>query len=219
MKENILPPQTAYRRRLSDMLDLTYELEGLLHIGVTRSEVPQRLNQLIVAKLNAIIELADEPASPEELAPAQYMEPSSEVEPEHYDEPEPEIEVTPMIEAEPESYTDPEPEPYIEPEPESYIEPETYKRPDTEPFIDPEPEVEEKPVPERGRLFSINDRFLYARELFGGDVRNFDRAINDVITFDSYDEAEEYFVSEWGMDPESPRAIKFLGTINQLFHG
>lgn len=179
-EEKILPPQTAYRRRLSEMLDLTYELEGLLHIGVSRSEVPQRLNQLIVSKLNAIIAIADNPATPEELA------------------------------REDQAYSLEEEDPEFIPQP-------LFK--DEEDVKEPTEEHEVQPAvhQERGRLFSINDRFLYARELFGGELSNFDRAMNDVITLDSYDEAEEYFISEWGFDPDSPTAIKFLGTISHLF--
>ncbi|MDE5924972.1 MAG: hypothetical protein K2G75_06585, partial [Muribaculaceae bacterium] len=63
-----IPVKNAYRRRLSEMLDLTYELEGLLQMGATRPAVPARLNQLIVNKINAIVALADAPATPEETA-------------------------------------------------------------------------------------------------------------------------------------------------------
>ncbi|MDE6558490.1 MAG: hypothetical protein K2K29_01205, partial [Muribaculaceae bacterium] len=64
---NTIPAPDAYRKRLSEMLDLTYELEGLLHIGVARSSVPPRLNQLIVDKINSLVALADAPAETEGL--------------------------------------------------------------------------------------------------------------------------------------------------------
>lgn len=166
-----LPPQTAYRKRLSGMLDLTYELEGLLHIGVTRSSVPPHLNQLIVNKLNALVALADEPVRPEELEAPAVEAPA----PPSYDE-EPEL-------------------PSAAPEEENV-----------------------RDIPEkRGALFSVNDRFLFTREMFGGELKNFDAAINELVTLDSVDEAEEYLSSEWNIDPENPVAIRFLGIISGLY--
>lgn len=193
---NFLPPQTAYRRRLSEMLDLTYELEGLLHIGVTRSALPPRLNQLIVAKLNAIVALADDPATPDELAREDsyagnpIAEDSSQV---------------PLAEESVLQYAEPEDEHAGE------IEGEDEMTGDVE-----TPEAHAEPR-NRGRLFSINDRFLYARELFGGKLENFDAAINEIITLDSYDEAEDYLVSEWDIDPESSYGMRFLAVISKLF--
>ena len=204
MSEKIFPPQTPYRRRLSDMLDLTYELEGLLHIGVTRSEVPQRLNQLIVAKLNAIVALADNPATPEELANDDNAHSLSE-------DSEPSV---PETVGEDDSDDVQEEDDVVQ---EEDLEREAAPDPVSHSAGDHSENDSREVRSERGRLFSINDRFFYARELFGGELNNFDAAINEVITFDSYEEAEEYFISEWGFDPESPTAIKFLGVISHLF--
>ncbi|MDE6235493.1 MAG: hypothetical protein K2M56_07070 [Muribaculaceae bacterium] len=251
-KDKILPPQTAYRKRLSDMLDLTYELEGLLHIGVTRSAVPPRLNQLIVDKLNAIVALADEPATPEELgvvAEAVTIASPEIVTPDTNESQDPSVTAGSVTEAsatdfsvtdtsvmdasvieeevsEPETAVIEQPEPEEESEEESeeinnHLDDEDGATDDGADYeIEETAEDEEKisaPAPQRGRLFSINDRFLYARELFGGDLKNFDRAIDEIITLDSYDEAEEYLVTEWDLDPESPSGMKFLSIISKLF--
>ena len=247
-KDKILPPQTAYRKRLSDMLDLTYELEGLLHIGVTRSAVPPRLNQLIVDKLNAIVALADETATPEELgvvAEAVTIASQEIVTPDTNESKETSVTAGSVAEA---SATDfsvtdtsimgasvieeevSEPETtVIEPseseeeseEIDDHLDDEDGATDDGADYeIEETAEDEEKisaPAPQRGRLFSINDRFLYARELFGGDLKNFDMAIDEIITLDSYDEAEEYLVTEWDLDPESPSGMKFLSIISKLF--
>ncbi len=335
--ERILPPQTAYRRRLSEMLDLTYELEGLLHIGVTRSAVPSRLNQLIVNKLNALVTLADAPATPEEVSgqdvsgrteegvsevggesnegpgegpdkvigqsferPEDREHMSAEIEgtgmsenagPDHPEIKEEEEEIEePQFEeeeVEEEEYEEEEEDPedvypeegdfeeedsdddesmieevekdvqepvqadspkntsvteldaiiagggYYEPgayvDPEGYVEVDdsfpTMERPGRNRDLrqeSPKKETQKKvaagnPERSRGRLFSINDRFLFAREIFGGNLKNFDRCMDEIITLDSYDEAEEYMIDEWNLDAETPGGIRFLSIISKLF--
>lgn len=64
-------------------------------------------------------------------------------------------------------------------------------------------------------VFSINDRFLYSRELFGGRVADFESALKDVAGMESYEEAEEYFYTEWNLDPESPVVKGFLDVISK----
>ena len=66
-------------------------------------------------------------------------------------------------------------------------------------------------------VFSINDRFLYSRELFGGKVADFESALKDVAGMESYEEAEEYFYTEWNLDPESPIVHGFLEVIANYF--
>lgn len=312
--ERILPPQTAYRRRLSEMLDLTYELEGLLHIGVTRSAVPPRLNQLIVDKLNALVTLADAPARPEELevpdsgiesdvsplapsaednsgiegskcpvfvqedtekhdemsenpgeeelveteddptsgavstAVAEEKEDVAENEEDIEDdieiengiesedvieEDEDKVEVAPEIKEEIDSESQvkdsiPELDAIIGGsgyyEPGAYVDPGAYVEVDESfPTMErtrPRPRPESgsvNPLRNRGRLFSINDRFLFAREIFGGSLKNFDKCMNELITLDSYDEAEEYMMDEWNLDPERSEGIRFLSIISKLY--
>ncbi|MDE6271847.1 MAG: hypothetical protein K2M31_02430 [Muribaculaceae bacterium] len=318
-QERILPPQTAYRRRLSEMLDLTYELEGLLHIGVTRSAVPPRLNQLIVAKLNALVTLADEPAKPEELEEIGFSYPmesageeetsgieeslqvrvdndsdeieadindaekvdsdasqedieesiekiedeedvtedeiqedpdeekeeakeeilhveEEEIEDEDYDEKEDLVKEETGIEEQPEDddnheefsaadTTIPELDNIIKGsgyyEPGAYVDPEAYVEVDDDfPKMErprrvaPKKEVAPR---SRGRLFSINDRFLFSREIFGGNLKDFDKCMDEIIMLDSYDEAEEYMMDEWNLDLESKEGISFMAKISKLF--
>lgn len=234
---NNYPPQDAYRRRLADMLDLTYELEGLLHIGVNSNSVPSRLNQLIVNKLNALIELADAPAEPEEPTPS-TDEYNAEDAPAPTDITDADVETQDIASTEqfigqftgqfPEDETDPTDMTDIT-DPEigtQYIAsaeqfPEQFPEQTTEQLTEQSPDEgsdSTEPAPkEKGRLFSINDRFLFAREVFGGKLANFDTAIDEIITLDSYDEAEEYMISEWNLDPESSEGIRFLAVIAKLF--
>lgn len=245
-----IPVKSAYRQRLSEMLDLTYELEGLLHIGISRSAVPPRLNHLIVSKLNAIVALADEPPAPHEHSaaapPVQGAEP-----PEEDKTPDPEFTGFPEASEEPVAETGYYADDSEEEEPQSvdgirdrrhsHARPPMPEAPREAPAEDSVPATETEADPQTplqapaapaessvapagrpaqkggGRLFSINDRFLYARELFGGKVADFDRAINEVITLDSPEETEEYFISEWNFDPENPVAVEFLDTIKRIF--
>ena len=66
-------------------------------------------------------------------------------------------------------------------------------------------------------VFSINDRFLYSRELFGGRVADFEAALKEVASMESFEEAEEYLTSEWGLDPESQTVADFLAVISNYF--
>lgn len=206
-----LPAQSAYRQRLSEMLDLTYELEGLLHIGVSRSMVPPRLNHLIVNKLNAIVALADEPPAPsgKEMKESVDAPACEKAEDESIEE-----EAAPSAVESRDGFYEEE----IEEEPIQKVVPRSV----AEPLAAPLPEEAKKNdaprlAPAGGRLFSINDRFLYARELFNGRVADFDKAINVAITLDSPEEAEEYFTSEYNFNLENPMAVEFLEKIKTIY--
>lgn len=66
-------------------------------------------------------------------------------------------------------------------------------------------------------VFSLNDRFLYIREYFNGDAKAFDKAINRLDRFDAYRDAENYFVDEVGVDPETDEGKAFLESIRKVF--
>ena len=68
-------------------------------------------------------------------------------------------------------------------------------------------------------VFSLNDRFLYTRELFKGDASAFNEAINKITTFDNYEEAESYFTESLELDPERSETDKaFLKMIKAAFN-
>ena len=73
------------------------------------------------------------------------------------------------------------------------------------------------PLSDTAPLFSLNDKFIYIRELFGGDEKLFDKAMDNVAAFDSYDEAEGYFLSEYDWDPDNSVASGFLKSIGGYF--
>lgn len=251
------PVQSAYRQRLSDMLDLTYELEGLLHIGIGRSMVPPRLNHLIVSKLNAIVALADDEGASEtavEVSPesahipeeAPAIEEATEISAAENDEEGPDFSDSSAVSdfsdssevsdfSDNSDFSDSSDFPGdAENQEEGYYAEEEEERPIAVKVIDMSEKVQENmndaasvsaaklkeeksAQPSGGRIFSINDRFLYSRELFGGKVADFDEAINTVITMDTPEEAEEYFLSEWDFDIENSTAQEFLEKIKTIF--
>lgn len=66
-------------------------------------------------------------------------------------------------------------------------------------------------------VFTLNDRFLFTRELFGGRRELFDRAMVDLAGMDSYEEAEDFFLYQHGMNPDDPNVGRFLNTVARLF--
>ena len=63
--------------------------------------------------------------------------------------------------------------------------------------------------------FSLNDRFLYARELFGGNMKTFDSAVDFIEGVDDYALIEEYFFNELGWDPENANVGAFMEIIRK----
>ena len=113
---------------------------------------------------------------------------------------------------EPEAEPDPleEPEPLDEPEP----------RTATETGAHGTPEREGAPglvAAQLRRIFSLNDLFLFRRELFQGSQVLFDRALEDVGTCSSAPQARELLIDRYAIDPKRPEAKEFLNVIGSLF--
>lgn len=172
---------------IQDLLDITYELEGLLHLATARADdIPASLPALIgnkIAELSEYIATAE----PEPEMPALS------------DEPEP-LQTYAAVGPEPE----PEPEPEQEPEPEHEPEPEPEK-----PTVTAKPK-QAAPAAKPSPAFSLNDRFLFTRELFKGDRSGFDDAVSRLPLMDSYEEAEQFFADEYGFDLENPTVADFM---------
>ncbi len=68
------------------------------------------------------------------------------------------------------------------------------------------------------RVFTINDRFRFRRELFGNSDVEMNDAINLVEAMQSYAEAEEYFYDMLNWNRESPEVIDFMAIIRNHFY-
>lgn len=73
--------------------------------------------------------------------------------------------------------------------------------------------LEKKNLSDFKKAFSLNDRFRFRRELFGGNEEKMNQAITDLNGINSYEESVEYLnnVLNWNLEDESVTAfIKLL---------
>lgn len=182
-----------------------------------------------------IVDMMQHPADPEvevelvypeeEEAAADMPEAVEEQAPEAPAEPAP-VEVIPAPEPEEQAVQEPAPEPVAEPEPEP--------APIAEPVVEapvPEPEpAKEAPkprVPQQTSLFgaavtdirqavSIGDRFLFQRELFGGNGEKLQQALSELNVLHSFDEAVNA-IEKFGWDKQSPTYELFINVLHRRF--
>ena len=122
-------------------------------------------------------------------------------------------------EPEPESIQLPTPEPEPEPEPDTESKPETV--PVSETVSEPQPEPEKKafriaPAALR-QAFSINDAFLFRREIFGGSKESFDEALAHMANLNSRRALQEYLVEDLGLNLNESPGREFYDTLEVFF--
>ena len=136
----------------------------------------------------------------------------------------------------------PEPDPELVPEaedepiaPESFIEEDTLPEPEDEMPLPPLPTdfpevIEEPAAPIRvdekfqrnlskdiRKAFSVNDRFLYQRELFAGSASAMDTALDHIEMMSSYGNAELYFYSQLHWDRENEVVQDFMNIVRNHY--
>ena len=67
------------------------------------------------------------------------------------------------------------------------------------------------------RGISLNDRFLFQRELFGNDPQKMNEAIHTLGTFTTYEEAEAYAQATYPWDFNDPTVGEFLQVVRKGF--
>lgn len=210
-------------KELKQLLDSTYELEGLLTLALSRTGAPDRVHRLIESKAYAIADQAALAASPqqegEDMAPDEAAEAvSAEFEMrEDADEPEPESKSQPSASPIIMNETAPEPAPLPEPK-KPMAKPTEMTRREEQPMTG----IEEQPEATKRRkglrnCFSLNDRFLFRRELFGGDDAEFNAAIDRLAGFNSLSEAEDYIYNELQFDPDSEAVKSYIGILENYY--
>ena len=192
---------------IQEALDLTYEFEGLLDITLLRDEIPERMLQGIKDKASRIYSLAEsidaeedngDVAAPQDETSVPHEEGHAPAQMAREEAPTAAVEEdTAMYEIDDEMVDE------IEERGGERIVPEKIEHGGAE--------KKNKPA------FSVNDRFLYSRELFGGKLEDFERAMNEVAALENYEEAEEYFYAEWDFDPENPVVEDFMLRISRYF--
>lgn len=63
------------------------------------------------------------------------------------------------------------------------------------------------------RTFSINDRYLYSRELFGGNMQRFQDALAGMSRMPDFAHALEYMTGTLGLDLSMPVAKEFADRV------
>lgn len=217
------------KEELNRLLDSIYELEGLVHLAISRDDEPAMLPELIVRKsreLNMLArqtagleELSSEPEASEKVQPVEPLhQESEEVEPLRQeseevvshdtwmsDEEQPPIPVISPVDI---TEEDEEPAPSaaekVSCESEKKSEKKAYGFDD---YVEP-----------RGRLvFSVNDRYRFKRELFKSSDVEFNTTLSLVASMDGYEEAEDYFLNELQWDEKSPDVIDFLEILKNYY--
>lgn len=190
------------KESLRRMLELTYELEGLLDMAINRDEVSDLLFDLIDKKLTSIRSIPLQSPAETEPAPESAPEIPDQETPEEPWEPE-------LEERQEQEILKEEMEEEMEEQPEL-------------PEMTEIPEISVENIRQEAggkhvSTFSINDRFLFSRELFGGNIAGFEQALKEVAALDSYEEAEEFFYTEYGFDQDNPTVADFMIRISKYF--
>lgn len=183
--------------KLRNLLDKTYELEGLLHLALKRDVSSEDFLRLISKKGKEVFEMCNSLDIVEETA---YLENFSENRAFDLDEY--------TIDDESENATDKtDPIEILT----DIIEPEI--KPNSDNF-----NTELTEENKNGKLvFSINERFRYKKELFDNSDADFNTTLALVASMDDYDEAEDYFLNEIGFESTNPIVVEFLKVIKRYF--
>ena len=82
--------------------------------------------------------------------------------------------------------------------------------------------VDEMPVrretPDLRRAFTLNDKFLFRRELFGDSDAEFADTLDLLGAMGSLDEAREYLIQDLQWDEENPVVADFLAIVTNHFN-
>ena len=225
----------ALEARLAAQDERIAKLEKVVGESLPMLEEMQRNADEIKEHLSAMQQILDEAmqaqAEPEVDVELIYPEdeeatvelPQEEPAAEPVAEPAPEPTPEPQPVAEPE----PQPEPIVEPQPEIPETPETPAITEPQPAPAPEPQPEAPRAPQQTSLFgaavtdirqavSIGDRFLFQRELFGGNAEKLQQTLTELNSLHSFDEAVA-FIERFGWDKQSPTHELFLNVLRRRF--
>lgn len=206
-------------QRLADMND---NLNSVLQVLPALSENIESIKQMLKegVQVSAEPDVEVELVYPEdEEATVELPQETPAAEPEPAPQPEPVAEPEPQPE---QVVEQPAPEPVVEqPQPEPVAE-----QPQPEPAAE-QPKPEAPRAPQQTSLFgtpvtdirqavSIGDRFLFQRELFGGNAEKLQQTLTELNNLHSLDEAVA-LVDKFGWDKQSPTYELFLNVLRRRF--
>jgi len=77
-------------------------------------------------------------------------------------------------------------------------------------------EIVAEPQTPKSIKMALNDKFLFRRELFGGNDDAFNETLQIVSDMNNIDEIRDYLVNDLCFDSESPTVKRFIEVITQI---
>lgn len=68
------------------------------------------------------------------------------------------------------------------------------------------------------KSFTLNDKFLYRRELFGNSAQQYNEAMDLISEMKNYNEAETYFLDNYGWSPDNHHVKNFMKILFNHFN-
>lgn len=81
----------------------------------------------------------------------------------------------------------------------------------------PTPAVQTRTVGDIRKAMTLNDKFLFRRELFGGNDAELNDTIELLASMHSFDEVEEYIYDDLQWDRKNPTVVDFMEIIKTYF--
>lgn len=195
---------------IDDALRLTLEIEGLLLLMKQREEsAPAETAQLLSEKINALAAFNCD--DQEVIASAEFEEQEDADVP--LSEPEPEPEPVTAMDSE---AADEDAEREVEAT-ELEVDEEASVTPSAEP-VRLEDKIASHTAADLRRALTVNDRYLFCRELFDMNNNHLNRTLDMISTMESLDEAKEYIFYVLEFDPNNPSTDYFLQFIGKHFN-
>jgi len=78
--------------------------------------------------------------------------------------------------------------------------------------------LQSKPITDINKALGVNDKFLFAKELFNGDKARFKETIDVVNNANDFDEAINYINENFAWDMDNPYAKMFIDLVNRKYN-
>ena len=202
---------------MTGLLNLAYEIEGLLMLHINRGdEASAEMSDLLVRKARQLAEGLEESAAPDlDIVPeaAVAVEESAPV-PAPAPIPAPVAAPVSEVPAEAE-------EPAAEAEAEEVAESARFEEAEDageEPAVlTPDEKLARERAADISKAFTLNDRFRFCRELFRNSNDEFKETLEVIGTMSDMEEAEEYFYNDLCWDPEKEEVKEFMAIVAKHF--
>ncbi len=231
-------------RKINDILNVVYEIEGLAEMALRRdsSDAAARIIVLMEDKIRALSEMVPKESAMPDAADCTLLEDAAEYSDDLSFAPDVEDDRDlESVELSASTYeVKPEPEPKAEVRTDSEDELDrddysSYTLPTQSVEIDDHDEDDDDEdysfeddddtaldVPTQGckpdlSVFSINDKFRFKRELFGGNMADYNASLRLIAEMHSMRQAEEYFFGDLQWNPESPEVTLFMERLEEAF--